>query len=174
MKGRLLVIMTVRSLIGWRQGLRGFPRSLAAMERDPYWRPYYHCYVLPLIHYICTEMNFGAEMNPSELLVDVNVWRCESEIKARAKLGIWSQDRMLDRMKHPPTHPEAIGSIDNHITKGVEYKFARLCSLVIPNFKVRWSIEHQDAIPLFITDDERNNLYRGYDANTPMRQPAPR
>ena len=174
MKGRLLVILIFRSLIGWRQGLGQLPFTLAQMQRDPYWRPYYYLYVLPLMHYICTEMNDGSEMNPHELLVSVNIHRCEGEIKRRAKNGLWSQDRMIYRINRPPNDPEEIRTIDNNITKGIEYKFARLCSLVIPDFKPRWSRAHRDRVHMYLTATEWANLYRGYDLHTPMRQLPPR
>ncbi len=127
-----------------------------------------------MIKFVVTEMNPDMHLC-ARVILDTNLSRVEGWMKQRLRdNGVWSHDLLRFRQGLPTGHAFAIGEWDNHVTKGVEYHFARLSSLIIANYKLPWSAPMQAPDKLYVTAEEHGRLYVGYDHLCVARYGQPR
>lgn len=156
-KNQLVAVLIARAVVGWGQSLTSLT-TLEDLKEYPHYRVRYYMIVCPMIFFLCTEMNPQAHLN-ARIILETNLARVEEYMRKRVSShGIWSQELMVEWDRQ--------GKLNhNHknITKGVEFKFARLCSLIVSDYKAPYNEYLQKPWKLFITQEEYNLLYTGYD-----------
>ena len=117
MKNKLVAILIARCAFGWTIGSRGLER-FEKMGTFPEYRMQYYLFVLPMIHFVVTEMNPKNHLDARKIM-NCNLQRAEEYMKKRInEYGIWSQELLLLRNSYAPHHPRAITRLDQDVTRG--------------------------------------------------------
>ena len=163
-KNQLVAILIVKCAYGWDFNMPS--NKCVRLEEFSTWPSHklaYYNFVIPMINFVITEMNPHCHLD-ARLILDTNISRVEEYVKNRClNGGIWSHDLLEIRLQLARTHPMAVNHLDRDVTKGIEFKFARLASLIIPNFKLPYNLDKRHTEKLNITKEEYRQLYRGYD-----------
>jgi hypothetical protein len=123
--------------------------------------------VLPLIHTLCMELDPHCDLCPREILL-MDLRNLERNIKQKSKYhGNWSQAEALRRIYLPVDDPRRITDADRFMVSGIEYKFARLFSLIITDFKRPWnkrlSGRAREDNKCWLTNWEKHTFYKSLD-----------
>ncbi len=163
-KNQLVALLIVKCAYGWHFSVPSRKNvDLKDLSTWPEHKHVFYKFVIPMIQFVITEMNPDMHLCVNDIL-DTNLSRVEGWMKQRLRDGgVWSHDLLRLRQGLPEGHRLAIAEWDNHVTKGVEYNFARLASLIIPNYKLPWSAPLQAPEKVYITEEEYDLLYIGYD-----------
>ena len=117
--------------------------------------------VMPLVTFFVTEMNPNGSLDFRKIM-RLDCGKLEHNIRTKSSTrGIWSQQEALRRVALPHGDPEAITYKDQDMCRGIKWKFARLFSLIISDFK--WPFDKTTSLPhhLWITEHEKSLLYVG-------------
>ena len=164
-KNWIAALLICKCAYGW---------GMKAHEMEPLWkmgllphnRLVHHMFVLPMVYFLCTEMNPHDSLN-YRVILKLNLNRLENNCKSKFRdYGAYSMDEALRRMSlNPATHPmEVITYMDASMCSGIEFRFLRIFSLIIPEFKWKFCQYRRKAAQLWLTDEEKNSLYRGLDS----------
>ena len=163
-KNQLVALLIVKCAYGWHFKIQS-RRNVDLKELSQYddYRAVFFKFVIPMIHFVVTEMNPHPHLSVMKIF-DTNLSRVEGKMRDRAKYnGVWSHELLKCRMGLHTRDPQYVGGWDNHVTKGVEYRFARLSSLIIPNYKLPYNEETKEQEKVYLTWEEYDRLYVGYD-----------
>lgn len=174
-KNQLVALLIVKCAYGWHFKVPSRDNvDLRDLSTWPRHKGVFYKFVVPMIKFVITEMNPDMQLCVNDIL-DTNLSRVEDWMKQRLRSnGVWSHDLLEYRQGLPHGHRYGIGPQDRHVTKGVEYHFARLGSLIIPNYKLPYSVEKKEPHKVYVTREEYNNLYRGYDNLAVARYGVPK
>lgn len=169
-KNSIAALLIAKCCQGWGMNPSGL-MTLADMENSPTYRLRYYMFVLPMISFLVTEMNPHAHLDARTIL-EINMERAEEYLLKRLRNhGIWSQDLMLQWIG------SGLVSTVQHknVTKGVEFQLARLCSLIVRDYKWPYSQEHRAPHKLFCRQQEIALMYQAlpYDARAVPRYGVP-
>ena len=172
-KNQIATLLIAKCGFGWDFGATGMRGTLHELGTQPEYEARYYTFVLPMAHFLCTEMNPHGALNFRDIVTKIKLVRIEEYMKKRLEKGIWSQELLMKRIKLPVSHQWHVTYLDRDVTKGVEYKFARLCSLIVPNYK--WPFNQRLGRPdkLYITQQELDLMHTGYDQHTIARFDQP-
>lgn len=163
-KNKLAAVLIARCAFGWNLHGKGVDNFRRMAGKLTYAKQYY-LFVLPMVYFLVTEMNPGNHLNAKTILTQ-NLPRVMQEyIHKRIKAhGIWSQQLMLRRLALPLGHEWGPQGLHKDITKGYEFHFARLASLILRDLKRPYDDEneHTDWEKLNITQEELQLLWVGY------------
>ena len=150
--------------------------TLWAMGELPHNRLVHNMFVRPMLFYLCTEMNPHAALCYRRIL-KIDLKRLENNLKSKFReYGAYSMDEALRRMKlDPNVHPnEAITFRDEAMVSGFEYKFLRILTLIVPDFKHYFNQYTRAPVRLWLTEAEKRSLFVGYgDGHVIPRYGAP-
>ena len=131
----------------------------------PHNRLVHNMFVLPMVFFLCTEMNPHAALDFRKILrTDLN--RLENNCKSKFRdYGGYSMTEALRRMSLDPiTHPnEVLTYMDEDMCSGFEFKFLEIMCLIIPDFKWWFCQYKREASRLWLTKGEKDSLYVGFD-----------
>ena len=162
-------LLVAKEFLGYlRTFNRGFKLLDLATDADPENREVLWFGVLPMLFFIVTEMDPYEELDLISLL-SIDIGRIPDSVVSRMRGfqgGIWSEQVLSHRMNLPLGHPEGLSAADQFAPKGLEFRFARMLSLLIPDL---WIPRWPNSIVLFhfLTNEQLSLLYLGYDAHTP-------
>ena len=162
-KNWIAALLICKCAYGWSRQATSLD-TLWAMGEIPHNRLVHNMLVKPLVHFLCTEMNPHGSLCYRKIL-KVDLSRLENNIKSKCRdFGAYSMNEALRRMQLDPLlHPnEIITFRDAAMCAGIEMKFLRIFSLIIPNFKWAFDQHTRAARRLWITDKEKATLYVGY------------
>ena len=173
-KNQLVALLIVKCAYGWHFTVPS--RRQVDLKELSQWINYkgvFFKFVIPMIHFVVTEMNPHRHLSVRKIL-DTNLSRLEEKMRERARNnGVWSHELLRVRLGLHTKDPGYPNEWDNHVTKGVEYHFARLSSLIIPNYKLPYNEETQEQEKVYLTLEEYNRLYVGYDDTAVARFGVP-
>ncbi len=168
-KNQIAALLIAKCCLGWDQMASHFPKNLYSMQQYPNMRCKYYMFVLPIVYFLCTEMNPHTHLNP-RVILQANLNRTEEYMRKRLREhGIWSQDLMLEWM----VENKVDENLHSDVTKGVEYQFARLCSCIVREYKWPYDETLKKPIKLYIRQTELGHVYEGYGPHTPARYGRP-
>ncbi len=167
-KNAVAALLITKCCQGWGMMPSGLI-SLHAMEDHPVYQQRYYMFVLPIIQFLITEMNPHAHLD-ARVILEMDMPRIEEYLLKRiTKHGIWSQELML----HWIQNGQVQKTKHRHVTKGVEFQFARLLSLIIRDYKWPYNQEHRAPEKLYCLQVEIDHMYQGYDCYTVARYGVP-
>ena len=173
-KNQLVAVLIVKCAYGFDFAMPT-ARSVRLHELST-WQDFdgvYYKFVLPMIKFVATEMNPHAHLDVRTIL-NTNLSRVEEKLKGRTSNGgVWSHDLLQFRLRLPKGHPLFVDHRDLDLTKGTEFNFARLASLIVPNYKLPYNLSTNDLEKLNITRSEYDRLYQGYDAHAVAQYDEP-
>lgn len=154
-------LIIFRVAYGWHIKPKGMKR-LWEMAELPSNKLVHNMLVKPLIVFFCLEMDPHNYLDPCKILT-TDLSRLEGNIKQKSKAhGNWSQDEAIRRIGLGDNDTESITFKDGPMISGIEYKFARLFSLIINGFERPWN-RHKEgekrAEKCWLTDLEKRTYY---------------
>lgn len=132
----------------------------------------YQMLLIPILMHVVTEMNPYNSLSV-RVILNKNLSRLEYNIRQKPLLSsIWSQDRAVQRIGFVPTlgvpSPSTKGEgpinmLDQDMCSGTEFKFARMYSLIVQDFKWKFDRQTQQPVLPWITAEEKALMYRAFD-----------
>lgn len=174
MKNQIACLLIVKCCVGWDMSLSRFRyNTLEDLANFPEYQARYYMFVVPMLYFLCTEMNPHNHLN-ARVILEKDLGRLEEYMRKRCKdHGIWCQEEIQRRIRNGQ-----INHKHKHVCKGVEFKFARLCSLIIPDYVWPYNEDLRRAEKLYITYEQQNQMYTslegpGYDYHALARYGRP-
>jgi hypothetical protein len=178
-KMRIAALLVFAGAYGWEWHNEYRRKSLLLMAQIPQNQTVHHFFVLPMLFFICTEMNPNGNLDLNYIL-EMNLARVPNYIRNNTKrFGIWSQEELVRRLSLDTTNPanagDLIDALDKPMLSGIEFQFARMYSLIVSNFTKPYCFQRQmyDPDKLWITQQENGLLYQQYSALVVRRVPMP-
>lgn len=157
-KNWIVAILLTKSVVGWNSNDSQVNR-LWEMGTHPSYRIQYYLFVLPMLVFMVTEMNPHNHLSVRRVL-NFDMSRIPSHIRHKAsKHSIWSQEEALNRLSR-----NEISNRDADMCSGIEFKFARVLSLIVANFTWKYDTARLQPILPWITAAEKELIYEPLDA----------
>jgi hypothetical protein len=138
--------------------------TLRQAARKPANQEVHNCLVMNLAYQFCKQVHVVHDKFTVEKILNTNVGSAENSLlEKKRKWGMWSRAGVDARARIQFGAANVITWADVDLARGVELRFARMCSLIIPGFQTKTS---RDEAVNSLTDAETATLGQEFDANT--------